>query len=87
MPHTDDAGADQFIADTLRLATSLDTVSTRDWVERIAETIQQGRNSLKNLQGRCETLTVSDADAVMIERLLDTIHARLKFLEQLYKPQ
>ncbi|HKO17591.1 MAG TPA: hypothetical protein VJU82_01770 [Acidobacteriaceae bacterium] len=85
MPHTQHAGPDLLVVDLLRLANSLDDTGSRDWVERIGHAITQANDSLQELNQRRVTLTVSAADAVIIDRLLDVIRARLTFLEALHR--
>lgn len=76
-----DANADNLIADALRLATSLDTPATRDWLERIRPAIAQGRDGIAELQRRRECVALKPEDAALLDRMIDTIRARLKFLE------
>jgi len=85
MPHTQHAGADLLVVDLLRLANSLHDTGSRDWVERIGHVITQANDSLRELNQWRVTLTVSVADAAIIDRLLDVIRARLTFLEALHR--
>lgn len=85
MPHSQHAEADRLVLDLLHLASSLDDIGSRDWVERIGHAVQPASDSLRELHQRRVTLTVSAVDAVIIDRLLNVIRARLKFLEALHR--
>lgn len=74
-------GPSRLTADALHLALSLDSFTTLDWAERIGPSIQQGKIQLAELQRRRDLLIVTRDDGAIIGWLLETIDARLKFLE------
>lgn len=75
--------AARLTAAALDLAVSLDSFTTLDWAEQIGPAVRQGHQKLAGLQRQRDTLIVSQTDGVIIEWLLETISARLNFLERL----
>lgn len=72
-------------ADTLRLADSLDGMETRDWVERVGSALDFGQAKFAELLHRRQSVSMVSVDAASIDLILDTIRARLKFLESLHR--
>ena len=72
-------------ADTLRLADSLDGMETRDWVERVGSALDFGQAKFAELLHRRQLVSMVSVDAASIDPILDTIRARLKFLESLHR--
>lgn len=77
--------ADSLRTDALRLADSLDGMETRDWVERVGSAVEFGEAKFTELQRRHQSLSMEAADRANIDSILDTIRARLKFLESLHR--
>jgi hypothetical protein len=72
-------------SDALRLADSLDGLETRDWVERVGHALEFGEVKLAELLRRRQSLSAHEADGAGIDSILDTIRARLKFLDSLHR--
>jgi len=78
--------ADRLTADAFHLAISLDSFTTLDWAERIGLAVQRGGQQLVSLQRRRELLRLHRCDDAIIDCVLDTIDARLNFLQSLLTP-
>lgn len=81
---TDNDSAGRLTADALDLAVSLDSLTTLDWAERIGPVVQHGKQKLTELQRRRDWLIVTRADGAIIDWVLETINARLNFVERLH---
>jgi hypothetical protein len=79
--------ADRLTADALHLAISLDSFTTLDWVERIGPAVRRGSQELAGLERRRALLNVRRCDDAIIDWMLETIDARLKFLQSLLAPK
>lgn len=77
--------ADELRKAALRLADSLDGLETRDWVERVGDAVRRGNAEFADLLHRRELLSLNAVDGSSIESIMDTIRARLKFLDSLYR--
>lgn len=75
---------DRLTDDALRVAISLDSFTTPDWAEKLGPAIQRGNEQLATLQQRREQLILNHADDAIIDRALEIIQTRLKFLEVLH---
>lgn len=73
------------IRDAMHLADSLDGLETRDWVRSIGSAVEWGKLKFVELQDRRQALSLNAVDEATIDRVLDTIRARLKFLESLHQ--
>lgn len=83
MTDTSTDSACRLTEDALHLAVSLDSFTTLDLAERIGPAVQRGRRRLADLQRRRVLLTLARADGAIIGWVLETISARLNFLERL----
>lgn len=77
--------AESLIKDGMSLADSLDGHETRDWVERVGSAVAWGNVKFADLQHRRQSLSVDAVDGATIDRILDTIRERLRFLESLHR--
>jgi hypothetical protein len=84
IPMSDDDSAGRLTADALHLAVSLDSFTTLDWAEGIGPAVRHGKQKLTELQRRRDWLIVTRADGAIIDWVLETIDARLNFLERLH---
>lgn len=82
-PHDD--RADHFMLDTLRLAYALDAVTARDWQDSIVQAVRQGNHRFAELLLRRTSVRLSAEDEALMDWVLDTIRARLKFLQRRYR--
>ena len=79
--------ADRLTADAFHLAISLDSFTTLDWAERIGPAVLRGGEQLISLQRRRESLSIRRCDDAIINWMLETIDARLSFLQALLTPK
>lgn len=77
--------AETLIRDTMHLADSLDGLETRDWVERVGNALEWGNVKFAELLLRRQSLSLDAVDGATVDRILDTIGARLNFLESLHQ--
>lgn len=77
--------AERLIKDAMHLADSLDGHETRDWVERVGSAVEFGEAKYAELLDRRQSFSLDAMDGVTIDGILDTIRARLKFLESLHQ--
>lgn len=77
--------AETLIRDAMHLADSLDGLESRDWVERVGSAVEWGKLKFVDLSDRRQSLSLDGVDEVTIDRILDTVRARLKFLESLHQ--
>ncbi|HKR28135.1 MAG TPA: hypothetical protein VJS11_11800 [Acidobacteriaceae bacterium] len=77
--------AENLRRDAFRLADSLDGMETRDWVERVGSALELGELKYAELLHRRQLLSLNAVDGTSIESIMDTIRARLKFLELLHR--
>ena len=77
--------ADNLRKDAFWLADSLDGMETRDWVERVGSAVEFGKVKYAELLDRRRLLSLNDVEAASIDAVLDTIRARLKFLDSLHR--
>lgn len=68
------------LLDIRRLVASLDEVSTRDSHETVQRVLQQGIQEYHRLHSRAILLA---SDTGTVDRMLEQVRARLKFLESL----
>lgn len=85
MAEKSEDNTETLIRDAMHLADSLDGMETRDWLERIGSAVERGNLKFAELQHRHQSLSVDAVDRATIDRILDTIRARLKFLESLHQ--
>lgn len=83
MTYATEDSAGRLTADAVHLAISLDSLTTMDWVERIGPVVQCATHTLADLQRRYASLATRRADGALIDWILDTIDARLTFLQHL----
>ena len=69
----------------MSLADSLYGHETRDWVEMVGSAVEWGHVTLAELLHRRQSLSVDAVDGATIDRILDTIGERLRFLESLHR--
>ena len=86
MPEAID-NADRLTAKALHLAISLDSFTTLDWVERIGPAVRRGSQELAGLERRRALLSPRRCDDPILDWVLETIDARLKFLQSLLAPK
>jgi hypothetical protein len=79
--------ADRLTADALHLAISLDSFANLDWAERIGPAVRRGSQELAGLERRRALLSVRRSDDAILDWVLETIDARLKFLQSLLVPK
>ena len=84
MAHTTER-AEDLRKTAMRLANSLDGLESRDWVERVGEAPQRGNAEFAKLLRRRQSLSLNAVDGASIDSMFDTIRARLKFLDSLYR--
>jgi hypothetical protein len=77
--------ADNLREDALRLADSLGGMETRDWVERVGRAVESGEVKYAELMQRRRALSPHQAGGAGIDSILETIRARLKFLDSLHR--
>lgn len=75
--------AGRLTADAVNLAISLDSFMTFDWADSVGPAVQRSKQTLAGLQRRRDSLIVTHADGAIIDWVLETINARLKFLDSL----
>jgi hypothetical protein len=80
-----DENPDDLREAALHLANSLDGLATRDWVERVGDAIKRGNAEFADLLRRRASLSLTAVDENSIDSIMETIRARLKFLESLYR--
>ncbi|HKR26473.1 MAG TPA: hypothetical protein VJS11_03425 [Acidobacteriaceae bacterium] len=85
MPDKNESSAESLIQDALRLADSLDGMETRDWVERVGDALEFGEVKYAELLRRRSSVSIDAVDTAAIESILNTIRARLTFLESLHR--
>ena len=71
---------DRFIRDASELGRRLDLVSTRDSRSVVSAVVQSGREDYQWLLSQRPGLSLSARDELLIEAMLDSIRARIKFL-------
>lgn len=69
--------------DTVRLAYALDAVSAYDWLDSVAQAVRLGNKTFAELLLRRSSVALSPEDEALIDWVLETIRARLTFLERL----
>ena len=77
--------AEDLRRDAFLLADSLDGMETRDWGERVASALEFGEAKYAELLQRRRLLSLNAIEGASIDAVLDTIRARLKFLESLHR--
>ena len=85
MADSPDDNADTLRQDAFRLADSLDGMETRDWVERVGSALEFGEVKYAELLQRRRLLSLNAIEGASIDSVLDTIRARLKFLDSLHR--
>ena len=77
--------AENLRRDAFLLADSLDGMETRDWVERVGSAVEFGEVKYAELLHRRRLLSLNAIEEASIDSVLDTIRARLKFLDSLHR--
>lgn len=85
MAEKSEDNVETLIRDAMNLADPLDGMETRDWVERVGSAVEWGKLNFAELQHRRQSLPVDAVDEATIDRIVDTIRARLKFLVSLHQ--
>ncbi len=71
-----------FLVDCAETAMRLDAVGVRDDHGVIAASLARGQSDYDRLLSRQRTLWMTEAEASLIQRMMDRLLARLKFLEK-----
>ena len=82
MPDDMQGKINQFVIDLCRLSHELDGVSWRDRPEVLAAAVDKGQAAYSDLLKRRSSLELSPRDASMIQTIMNTVKARLKFLSR-----
>lgn len=69
----------------MSLADSLGGLETRDWVERVGYALDWGNVKFAELLDRRQSLSMDAVDAATMDSILDTIRARIQFLQSLHR--
>jgi len=73
---------DDFLVECAEIAMRLDLVGIRDDRGTIATALAQGRSDYDRLVRRQHALWMTNSEASLIQKMMDRVLARLRFLEK-----
>lgn len=82
MPEEMEIRTNQFVIDLCRLAQELDEFGWRDRPEVLLAAVEKGQGTYSDLLKRQSSLELSPRDAKMVQNMMDTLKARLRFLRR-----
>ena len=82
MPDEMQIKINQFVVELCRLSHQLDEFSWRDHPEILTTAIEKGQAAYSDLLRRQPWLELSPKDAAMVESMMSTVKARLRFLRR-----
>ena len=82
MPDDMQSNINQFVIDLCRLSHDLEGFSWRERPEVLATAVEKGTAAYSELLKRRSSLDLSPRDASMVEAMMNTVKARLRFLSR-----